>query len=271
MTDIWERNQSNGTATSWAEALDHDPSIEHHNTPLWREAAWPLEWLNLRFRPEYYARNLPRGNGEPVLLIPGFMAGDSVMLEMHHWLNRLGYEAHSSHIVWNTDCPDSTAQALIERVRKIHHDSGHKVRLLGHSLGGMLSKYIAQEVPEMVDRVITMGSPFRSLVKAHPSVVGIWDKLKLHQSGLIGRNLKPSCATGHCTCGFVRSVLLPKPTGMQQFAVYSKTDGVADWESCIEEDDSLNTEVKSTHIGMIFNVEVYRIVAQRLTQNEAID
>lgn len=248
------------------DAFDHDPSVEHALTPLWREVFWPTEWFRLRADPVFYGINTPRGNGEPVLLIPGFMAGDFLMLEMHRWLRRIGYDASLSGIVWNTDCPDATAAQLLKKVRNIHERTGQKVRLVGHSLGGMLSKYLVQQEPEMIDRVITMGSPFQSLVKAHPAVIGIWEKLKLNQSATVGKNLKPSCATGFCTCGFVKSILQPVAVLPPQFAIYSKLDGVADWESCIEDDATMNTEVSCTHIGMIVNHSVYRAVASRLAQ-----
>ena len=249
------------------DAFDHDPSIEHANTPLWREVIWPTEWLRLRASGVYYGIGIPRGQQQPVMLVPGFMSGDLIMMEMHSWLRRIGYDSYLSGIVWNTDCPDQTARQLISRIKTISRKTGMKVNLVGHSLGGMLSKYIVQAEPELVDRVITLGSPFASLVKAHPSVIGIWEKLKSARSGLIGRNLKPSCATGYCTCGFVQSMLAPQDVEPPQFAVYSKKDGVADWRSCIEEDESANSEVNCTHVGMIVHPEVYRVVANRLAQD----
>lgn len=118
----------------------------------------------------------------------------------------------------------------------------------------------------MIDRVITLGSPFRSLVKAHPAVVGIWDQLKGAQSGLIGRNLSASCGTGHCMCDFVRNMIQPRPASPAQFAVYSRLDGVADWSSCLEEDEERNTEVNCTHMGLAYHPDVYRAIAKRLAQ-----
>lgn len=267
MATIFDQRLEFDTLDQFNDAFDHDPGVEHVLTPLWREVIWPSEWVRLRFSSAYFGVNLPRGSGEPVLLVPGFMAGDFLMLEMHRWLQRIGYDASLSGIVWNTDCPEATAQQLMERVRSIHQRTGQKVRLVGHSLGGMLSKYLVQQEPDLIDRVITMGSPFQSLVKAHPAVVGIWEKLKLNQNHAIGRNLKPSCATGFCTCGFVQSILKPAEVEPPQFAIYSKLDGVADWASCMEEDAEMNTEVSCTHIGMIVNHSVYKAVANRLAQN----
>ncbi|MCY4266250.1 MAG: hypothetical protein OXE78_15585 [Gammaproteobacteria bacterium] len=248
------------------DAYKHDPAIEYSPTPLWREFAWPKDWLKLRCSAVYYGLGIPRGNKQPVMLVPGFMSGDLLMLEMHRWLRRMGYDSYLSGIVWNTDCPDKTASQLMNRIHRIHNKTGQRVSLVGHSLGGMISKYIVQSEPGIIDRVITLGSPFKSLVKAHPSVIGIWDQLKDNRSGLVGRNLKPSCATGFCTCGFVRSILQPKEVTPPQFAVFSKNDGVADWHSCLEEDSCMNSEVDCTHIGMVVHPEVYRVVGSRLAE-----
>ena len=214
----------------------------------------------------YCGAGLPRGQGEPVLVIPGFLAGDHVMLEMHRWLGRIGYRAHRARIYFNTDCPNSTAQTLVSRARAIHEKSGQRVRLVGHSLGGMLAKCVAQMAPQHVDRVITMGSPFRDLVKAHPAVVGLWEQIKSEKSSVVGRNLRPSCATGHCVCEFVAAMLEPKATDIPQFAIFSKNDGVVEWKSCVEEDDARNSEVDCSHIGMAFHPGAFEALARRLAE-----
>ena len=64
----------------------HDPSVVPTTTPLWREIGWGMDWMRLRLSPVFYGAGLPRGQNEPVLLIPGFMAGDALMLELHRWL-----------------------------------------------------------------------------------------------------------------------------------------------------------------------------------------
>lgn len=245
----------------------HDPAIEETLTPLWREARWPIEWMRLRTSAVFFGCGVGRGHGEPVLLIPGFMAGDGLMLELHRWLKRIGYRSYLSNIAWNNDCPNYTARILATRLQRIQREHAAKVRVIGHSLGGMLAKSLVQDHPELIDRAITLGSPFRSLVKAHPAVVGIWDQLKSTRSKLVGRNLNASCGTGHCLCDFVKNLAQPKPRAVPQFAIYSRNDGVADWSSCVEENPTANTEVNCTHIGMVYHPEVYRAIAARLAEH----
>ncbi|MEM7467628.1 MAG: hypothetical protein AAF387_12205 [Pseudomonadota bacterium] len=246
--------------------FEHDPSVERVQTPLWLEARWPSEWLRLKMSPVYWGYGIPRGQGEPVLLVPGFLAGDWMMLELGRWLRRIGYRPFHANIVWNTDCPDLTARRLQQRAEALAEREGRKLRIVGHSLGGMLSKYVVQEAPAIIDRVVTMGSPFRDLVKAHPAIIGLWDQLKAKRSRLVGRNLKPSCGTGHCTCAFVRNMIQPKSVAPAQYAIYSTKDGVVEWESCREDIDEHNSEVTGSHIGLIVEPNAYRALAERLAQ-----
>jgi triacylglycerol lipase len=242
-----------------------DPSVQHSQTPLWREAFFPLEWLSLRLSPVYWGLGVPWGHGEPVVIIPGFLGSDIYLAEFHGWLNRIGYRPYFSDIGVNADCPDHLARLLVDTVKRAQEETKRTPRLVGHSLGGMLARTVALEYPAHVAGVITLGSPFRDSVRAHPSVLAAVDALRnARRRGPIGRNVRPSCFSGHCTCTFVRSMLAPGEFEMPRYAIYSRTDGVVEWESCAEDDPALNTEVCATHIGMAFSPTVYAVVARRL-------
>jgi predicted alpha/beta hydrolase family esterase len=268
---IYERNDEMEELLEQLEDEDgpfaHDPSIEPTYTPLWREALWPTELIQLYCSPVFWGRGVEHGSGQSVIVIPGFLANDIIMLPMRQWLNRIGYKSHAANILWNTDCPNKTADTLARQVAVIRRKTGRKVMLIGHSLGGMLAKSVVQKIPEFIDRVVTVGSPFRDIVQAHPSVVSVWDYLKVGQGRLVGRNLHASCGTGYCMCDFVRHMIQPQQISVPQFAVYSRNDGVVGWQSCAEEDPALNTEVnKASHLGLAFQVDSYRAIANRLAQ-----
>lgn len=250
-----------------ANPFDHDPGVEPVATPLWREAGWPIELALLLCSPLYQGKGVPHGHGEPVLVIPGFLANDLMMIPLRRWLRRIHYRPYLSDIAWNTDCPNRTALRLTQKIRVIHRHTGRRVILIGHSLGGMLAKSLVQRVPELIDRVITLGSPFRDHVRAHPAVTGVWEYLLRGQGRLIGRNLHASCGTGFCMCDFVRHMLQPEFRRVPQFAIYSRNDGVVDWMSCAEEEVSANSEVnQATHIGLIFHPRALQAIAERLAQ-----
>jgi pimeloyl-ACP methyl ester carboxylesterase len=201
------------------------------------------------------------------VIVPGFLGSDAYLTEFYFWLRRIGYRPYFSQIGVNADCPDHLARLLVDTVKGAQQDTGITPRLIGHSLGGMLARTVALEYPEHVAGVITLGSPFRDTVRAHPSVLAAAEALRrTRRRGPIGRNIRPSCFSGHCTCTFVKNMLAPGAFAMPHFAVYSRTDGVVEWESCVEADDELNTEVCATHIGMAFNPGVYATVARRLAE-----
>jgi pimeloyl-ACP methyl ester carboxylesterase len=244
-----------------------DPSVQAASTPLWRESLFGLDWLALRTSPVYYGCGVRHGRGEPVVVVPGFLASDISLIELHAWLSRIGYRPYFSNIGRNADCPDHLASSLLETVQHAYRENGNqRVRLIGHSLGGMLARSIALDYPEYVAMVISLGSPFRDSVRAHPLVLAAADSLRRGRGRGVARNIKPSCFSGHCTCGFTKNMLAPEEYRVPHFAVYSKVDGVVEWESCIEEDPALNDEVNCTHLGMPFHPAVFRVVAKRLRE-----
>lgn len=243
-----------------------DPSLQPVATPIWREAMFGWDWLALRSSPVYYGCGVPRGRGEPVVVVPGFLATDVSLFELYGWLDRIGYRPYFSNIGRNADCPDYLTGKLLETVKRAHGETGQRVRLVGHSLGGMLSRSVALDFPEYVSLVISMGSPFRDGVRAHPSLIAATESL--HRTRGVRNNIKPSCFSGHCTCNFVKNMLAPEDYEVAHYAIYSKYDGMVDWESCIEADPALNDEVNCTHIGMAFHPGVYRALAARLREAE---
>jgi pimeloyl-ACP methyl ester carboxylesterase len=251
---------------AYGDPFAEDPSLQPSNTPIWRESLAGFDWLALRSSPVYYGCGVPHGNGEPVVVVPGFLASDVSLVELHGWLARIGYRPYFSNIGRNADCPNHVAGLLLDTVRRAYNESGQRVRVIGHSLGGMLARSVALDNPEYVKLVISMGSPFRDAVRAHPVLIAATESLRRGRQANVGRNIKPSCFSGHCTCDFVRNMLAPGKYEVAHYAIYSRYDGVVEWESCAEEDASLNHEVNCTHVGMAFHPGVYRVLANRLAE-----
>jgi len=234
--------------------------------PIWLEALFPLDWIALRISPVYYGFGVPRGHGEPVVVVPGFLGSDRYLTELHLWLRRVGYRPYFSGIGRNVDCPELLTQRLIYTIEQAHLETKQPVTLIGHSLGGMLARAAGHRVPALVKQVITMGSPFRA-VRAHPVVLSA---ANLVRSNIVGarrrrREVDDGCFTPQCDCTFVRSLRDEEPPDdFERRAIYSKVDGVVDWRSCMEEEADLNREVTATHIGMAFNPDVYHTLGKLL-------
>jgi pimeloyl-ACP methyl ester carboxylesterase len=210
-------------------------------------------------------RGVPRGDGSPVVIVPGFLGSDRYLLIMYRWLRRIGYRPYYSGIGRNYDCPDLLVQRLLLTVEQANLETGRRVHIIGHSLGGTMARVVAGHAPQQVAHVITLGSPIQS-ANVHPFILAAKEvvRRRIHRAG----PRRPQCYTEECECGFAERVLEPVPTGVKRHAIYTRSDGVVHWESCIEADPSLNTEVRSTHLGLAFNPESYRAIARLLAGGE---
>lgn len=240
-------------------------SFESVSVPLWREALFGIDWLALRTSPVYYGFGVPHGDGAPVVVIPGFLGSDTYLIEMYNWLRRIGYRPYYSRIGRNADCPNLLMERLFETMDKAYEETGRKLHLIGHSLGGLLARSAAVQRPEHVLQVISLASPFRD-IRVHPMVLAAAGFVRGRVQGRQRprRDIRADCYTGSCQCEFATSVRGEVHASITRHAIYTPTDGVVDWRSCIEEDDKLNTKVSGTHSGLAFNPQVYRRVAQLL-------
>ena len=239
--------------------------LEPASVPLWRETLFGVDWLSLRLAPVYYGVGVPRGDGAGVVLIPGFLGSDNYLVEMYYWLRRIGYQPYYSRIGRNAECPNVLLDRFLQTMDQAYEETGRKLHLIGHSLGGLLARSAAVQRPEQVAQVICLAAPFRD-IRAHPMVLAA---AGLVRGRIVGQRkrpstIKPDCFTGSCTCTFANAARSDLPDSVDRAAIYTPTDGVVDWHSCVEEDDSLNTEVPGTHVGLVFNPQVYRKVAKLL-------
>ena len=250
---------SSSSTTSPGSFLKDQQSSER---PLWREALVGLDWLALRSSPVYYGLGVPRGDGSAVIVIPGFMGTDMYLQEIYYWLRRIGYRPYMSRIGWNAECVNTLVDRLSETITKARAETGAKVHLIGHSLGGVIARSATAQWPDKVASVITLGSPFRG-IRSHPLVLAAGERVR-ERIRRQNRDSQPDCYTGHCGCAAVVAVQSGVPETVLQSAVYTKTDGVVDWRVCVTDDPATDFEVPGTHVGLVFNASVYALIAKRL-------
>jgi pimeloyl-ACP methyl ester carboxylesterase len=194
----------------------------------------------------YIGIGVVKGEGEPVVLVPGFAASDNSLLELKVWLERMGYRAYYSGLGRNVGCPTDLTKTLCEAVERAYSETGQKVTLVGHSLGGCIARATAIRCPKHIARVVTLGSPVRG-VAVHPLVLAAGDYL----------------GHGECDEGCYLPMQADLPRGIDETCVYTKTDGVVDWRTCATA-RSRKVEVSGTHVGLIWNPEVYREIGRVL-------
>lgn len=254
--------------TATANFFDRERRLS--NRPIWRETLAGMDWLALRSSPVYYGLGISRGDGaSAAILIPGFMGTDVYLTELYLWLWRVGYKPYWSGVRWNAHCLEKLGREVIKSVERARAETNRPVHLIGHSLGGMIARSIAAQCgSEKIASVITLGSPFRG-VSSHPLVRHLTEQVRLR---ILRENQHehPECYTGHCGCPTISVARSPLPETILQTAVYTKTDGIVDWRMCVNDDASTNYEVSGTHVGLAFNPQVYKIVAERLYKSETI-
>ncbi len=230
------------------------------NVPLWKEGAVVLEWLRLRRSRVYAGRGLPRGDGAPVLVIPGFLCTDLHLTSMRRWLRRIGYQPYRSEIGLNAGCIDDIGRALTARVQEIHAQTDRRPHLVGHSLGGLLARAVAALQPAHVASVVGLGAPIREL-RSHAWVLATTRVLSALEQLRAGS--RPACMTPACDCPTALSADA-FPIAVPFTAIYTRADGVVDWESCRTGDPAADVEVGGTHLGLMYNPDAYAAVARHL-------
>jgi pimeloyl-ACP methyl ester carboxylesterase len=231
---------------------------------MWQEALVGVEMLMLHATAVYYGLNVPHGDGSGVVVIPGFMANDIYLMEMFAWLKRLGYQPFYSGIGLNADCPNLLiTRRLNETIDQARHDTRGKLHLIGHSLGGIIARSVAAARPSEIASVTTLGAPFRGTAM-HPRVVQMVDLVRRQILVRHEEKVLPDCYTAHCTCSFLDHLRQEMPAGVTETAIYTRTDGIVDWQFCLTQNPDNDFEVTGTHLGLAFNPTVYRIIAHRL-------
>jgi triacylglycerol lipase len=239
------------------------PPLPELPPPLWREGRIPLETAALLRDPIYRGEGVRGAGGQPVLLMPGFMAGDDSLGFMTKWLRRTGHQTRSAGIRANVNCSAKAVEALIDRTEQLAERHGRRVVLIGQSRGGTFARVMAVRRPDLVSGIVTLGSPLTSSFDLHPAV-----RMQIRLVGALGTIGAPgmfgfNCIKGECCESFWHDLRAPFPEDVGFVSIYSKSDGVVRWRSCLD-DYARHIEVHSSHCGMAVNPGAYRAIATAL-------
>jgi len=230
--------------------------VEHKTKPLVapkrsaiiREAMGLLEPARLGLRYGKLKR-LPRGDGQTVLMLPGFGTTDHWLWPLGRYLKWLGHNVEGWGLGRNTGRVPHLVPRIVERIDILRANSAQKLSLVGWSLGGYLAREAARERPELVERVITFGSP------------------------VVGGPKYTATARHYLKNGFDLDEIEAKvaerdavPLRVPVTAIYSKRDGIVAWQACIDHvnEQVEHIEVGATHLGMGLSPDVFEIIARRL-------
>jgi hypothetical protein len=211
-----------------------------------------FEWLSAEITMPMLSRSLPKGDGHPVLVLPGFMAGDFSTSVLRRFLTKQGYAAYGWGQGRNLGPKEGVFDTLRAQLDRLHKEHGRKVTVIGWSLGGIFAREIAREMPDKVRQVITLGSPIYGEPR---TTTNVWRTYKF----VSGRHKVEPRERGDCQP--------PVPTT----SIYTRVDGVVGWGCCVEKAGPIadNIEINSaSHMGLGVNPLVLYAIGDRLALDE---
>jgi len=232
------------------EDLDLEKIIPPSPIGLIREGLGLVELAKFLWRFPDLARQ-PRGNGETVLVLPGYGTDDLITTALRTYLKYLGYLPLGWGLGRNDGRVRDLVGKILKRVAAEYRRTGRPVKLIGWSLGGFMAREVARERPDRVERIITLGSPVVGGPK-YTVVAGNYRKMGYDLDAIAAEIEKRNQV----------------PLDVPVTAIYSKRDYVVAWQACIDRvsGNVEHIEVRTTHLGLGFSPDVYRIIARRLAK-----
>jgi pimeloyl-ACP methyl ester carboxylesterase len=268
----------------------HAPTIP----PIWREARVAVEAPGLLLSREFRSPQPSATPGMPVLLITGVYGGDATLTPMAQWLSRMGYAPKRAGILVNADCSEAETARLTVRLERAVQRSGRRAAIVGWSRGGLFARTLAVRRPDLVAGIVTLGSPLVTTMRhVHPLLHLALDATSTLGDRGIPRLLTHKCADEsmldgaeemsaisrpllararrllssgdgvRCCEAYWRDLRGPFPDDVTFAAIYSRSDGVVNWEGCLDP-AARHVEVDSSHLGLGLNARVYRAIATEL-------
>lgn len=213
------------------------------------QASWPV-----------IKQTLPKGDGHPVLFLPGFMTSDVFTAPLQSRVAERGFKVYGWENGFNMGFDEKTAEHLKKRLKEIYDENGgQKVTIVGHSLGGIFARELAREFPDMVRGVITMGTPFGKMDDPAEATSEHLNKLyEFFNPDSVHKDMEDIGARGLT------------PPAVPTTSLFSRDDGVVNWKHTLNPacPEAENIEVYGSHMGMTVNPLTIAAVVDRLAQKE---
>ena len=221
---------------------------------LWRlaEPRAVVEWQSF-YAMRGLLKRLPKGDGHPVIVFPGFVSSDNATRPLRGLLKDLGYETYGWGLGMNVLFGDAVEEEMIALVREVAKKTGKKVSLIGWSLGGLYAREVAKVCADEVRCVISMGSPISGKPE-HSNAHGLFKAF----------NGEPT------DIDYTRYFQLHKAPPVPTTSIFSHSDGIVAWEGSLQKegDTTESIVVPASHLGMGVNPLVMYLLSDRLSQPE---
>ncbi len=231
--------------------------------PLWGELRYGGELARLLAGQALSGQVLrrPSRDAQPVMLIPGFMAGDSSLTIMRSWLRSRGHRVSMSGLRLNAGCAEEIISRLQPKLRELAERREEPVVVIGQSRGGALARSLAVREPDSVGALVMLGSPVSDPLAVSPRVLRTVRLMATLGDLGVGRVFSTSCADGGCCDEHWADMEAPLASHIEAISIFSRSDGIVDWNACLDP-HARNIEVSSSHCGMSVHPAVYRVLEE---------
>ncbi len=197
----------------------------------------------------------PRGDGHPVLVLPGLLTGDPATKLLRTLLRALGHNVSGWTLGTNRGATSDVVQGLRTRLERLHRESGQRVSLVGWSLGGVFAQELARATPGSVRGLITLGSPLQQRSPSTSHLSKVVDE---------ATHLPPAAAQIPRVWAESGSLRVPATS------IYTKNDGIVNWSTSTYAAGPRreNVQVRGSHLGLAHNPAVLRVLADLLAQDD---
>jgi len=185
-------------------------------------------------------------DGPPLMLLPGFLATDYTTLGLQRALGAAGWRVTGWGLGFNRGASAETIPNVAARLEGF--SPGRRVILVGWSLGGLFAREVAKARPDLVERVVTMGSPF----SGDPRANNVW---RLYET-----------VAGHPVDNPPIEARLCEKPPVPTLALWSRADGIVA-PACARggpgEADRV-VELDCTHMGFAMSARAYPAVVKAI-------
>jgi pimeloyl-ACP methyl ester carboxylesterase len=232
--------------------------------PVWRELL--PDWRLARSVPDLVASPPRAARPRTVVIVPGFLATDHTSALLARALRRSGHRVERAGLGVTNGCSEVLSTRLMDRLERCAADHG-RLTLIGHSRGGQLAKVAATRRPDLVDSVVTLGSPLTDQWGSHVGLkllIGTFSELA--RRGVdVGGCGEARCPFGPCSAAYTRDLVGPTADGVEFTSVFSRRDGVVQWRACLHP-SARHVEVRAAHLQMGVHPDVIRQVLTALSR-----
>ncbi|MEM7078835.1 MAG: alpha/beta hydrolase [Pseudomonadota bacterium] len=234
------------------------------------------EFWELRTSAVFAGRDVPHGDGHAVLVLPGLFGNDLYLGTMNQWLRRIGYQPLASRILWNVGCADRLVDDVDQHVARqlARLDPERQFSIVGHSRGGLLAKALSAKHGRRIRHLILVGSPLGGMLAAGPGGLQAFEQY-MRGDGESPRNtvyqmsrrmvqlLDPECSVPSCDCAYMQGLFDAPDPQTRLTAIFSTDDAIVP-AAIAQVHGITNHAVRGSHSGLMFNAEVYKLIANAL-------